>query len=303
MQPLSAKLPPLKSTVAFEAAARHASLTLAAKELGVTREAVSRQIRILEEFLGVKVFTRLHRAIALTPAGEKLQTVVRKSLQDISYTVGQIRRPNAPYKITVSSTIATGSFWLTPRLAKFRAAFPNIEIHVAISDAPRDMLKEEIDIGLRYGDGKWPGLAAQKLFDISSFPVCTPEYLANSPPIETPGDLLDHALVNLDGSLHASEDWRWWLRGHGVKIPKAFKMLGFDSYDNVMQVAKDGQGIALGYSGLVTELVERGALVRPLDAELSNELAVYLVSPKTRELTSQVSEFMQWVLDEAAGTR
>jgi DNA-binding transcriptional LysR family regulator len=302
MQALNTKLPPLKSIVVFEAAARLSSLTLAAKELGVTREAVSRQIRILEEYLGVKVFTRLHRAIDLTSAGEKLQPVVRKSLQDISYVSGQIRRPNAPYKIMVASTIATGSFWLTPRLARFRAAHPNIEIHVAISDAPRDMLKEEIDVGLRYGDGNWPGLSAEKLFDISSFPVCTPAYLKNSARIASPEDLLEHNLVNLDGSVHAAEDWLWWLKGHDVKVPKAFKMLGFDSYDNVMQVAINSQGIALGYSGLVTELVERGTLVRPLDAELSNELAVYLVVPKAQETTPQVKEFMSWILEEATST-
>jgi len=303
MRPLSSKLPPLKNIVAFESAARHLSLTRAAKELGVTREAVSRQIRILEEFLGVKVFTRLHRAIALTPAGQKLQPVVRKSLQDLAYTTGEIRRPNEPYRITVSSTIATASFWLTPRLVKFRAAHQNIEIHVAISDKPRDMDREEIDVGLRYGDGKWPELDTQKLFDVTSFPVCTPEYLRDSAPLDKPEDLLNHNLVNLDGQIHATEDWLWWLKGHGVKIPQAFKMLGFDSYDNVIQVVKDGQGIALGYSGLTAALISQGVLVRPLEVALSNELAVYLVTPRSRELTPQVRKFMDWVLEEAADTQ
>jgi LysR family glycine cleavage system transcriptional activator len=300
MQPLTSKLPPLKSIVAFEASARHLSLTLAAKELGVTREAVSRQIRLLEEYLGVKVFFRLHRAIALTPAGQKLQPVVRKCLQDLAYTTGEIRRPNQPYKITVSSPIATASFWLTPRLSRFRATHPNVEIHVAISDTPRDLIKDEIDIGLQYGDGHWPGLAAQRLFEITSFPICTPEYLANSAPLETPADLLNHNLINLDGQIHAAEDWMWWLKGHDVKVPKTFKMLGFDSYDNVIQVVKDGQGIALGYSSLTAELLEQGKLVRPLDAELSNDLAVYLVIPKSIKPTTQVTEFMGWILQEAA---
>jgi len=303
MRSLSTKLPPLKNIVAFESAARHLSLTRAAKELGVSREAVSRQIRILEEFLGVKVFTRLHRAIALTPAGHKLQPVVTRSLQDLAYTAGEIRRPNEPYRITVSSTIATASFWLTPRLANFRAAHQNIEIHVVVSDKPRDLIKEEIDVGLRYGDGKWPGLNSEKLFDITSYPVCSPEYMQNSTPIESPEDFLDHNLVNLDGEIHVAENWMWWLKGHGVKIPKTFKTLGFDNYDNVVQVAKDGQGIALGFSGLISPLVEQGKLIRPLDAELSNNLAVHLVTPKSREITPQVRYFMNWVLEEAANTR
>ena len=300
MQPLSSRLPPLKSVVVFEAAARHFSLTRAAEELGVSREAVSRQIRILEEHLGVKVFTRQHRAIALTPTGHKLRTVVRTSLQDLAYTTGSIRRPNQAFRITVSATIAIASFWLTPRLARFRAAHRSIEIHVAISDTPRDLIKNEIDVGLRYGDGHWPALKAFRLFEVTSFPVCTPEYLANSDLIETPADLLNHNLVNLDGAVHASEDWSWWLNGHGVKIPKAFKMLGFDSYDNVIQVVRDGQGIALGFSGLITDLVNQGELVRPLDTELSNDLAVYLVIPSSAPPTPQVREFMDWIFEEAA---
>ncbi len=301
MQPLTSKLPPLKSIVAFEASARHLSLTLAAKELGVTREAVSRQIRLLEEYLGVKVFSRLHRAIALTPAGQKFQPVVGKCLQDLARTTGEIRRPNQPFKITVSTTIAIGSFWLTPRLARFRASHPNVEIHVAISDTPRDLIKDEIDIGLQYGDGHWPGLEAHRLFEITSFPICTPGYLANSAPLETPADLLNHSLINLDGRIHAAEDWMWWLKGHDVKVPKTFKMLGFDSYDNVIQVVKDSQGVALGFSSLTAELLEQGRLVRPLDAELSNELAVYLVIPKAIKPTSQVTEFTGWILQESAG--
>lgn len=299
MRSLNSRLPPLKSIIAFEAATRHLSLTLAAKELGVSREAVSRQIRILEEFLGVKVFSRLHRAIELTPTGRKFQPVVRKSLQDLAYVTGEIRRPSQPFKITVSTTIAIASFWLTPRLVRFRATYPSIEIHVVISDTPRDLIKDEIDVGLRYGDGNWPALTAHKLFEVSSFPVCTPEYLANSTPINTPADLLNHNLVNLDGRTHVAENWLWWLKGHNVKVPKSFKMLGFDSYDNVIQVVRDDQGIALGFSGLTTDLVDQGVLVRPLDTELSNDLAVYLVLPNTTSPTAQVSEFIGWILEEA----
>ena len=172
-----------------------------------------------------------------------------------------------------------------------------------ISDKPRDFVKDEIDIGLQYGDGDWPGLIAHRLFEITSFPVCTPDYLANSPPLETPADLVNHNLINLDGKIHAAEDWLWWLEGHDVTLPRSFKMLGFDSYDNVIQVVKDSQGIALGYSSLTAKLLELGELVRPLDAELSNELAVYLVIPDSVKPTPQVTEFMDWILEESANDR
>lgn len=303
MQSIGSKLPPLKCLVAFEASARHLSFTRAAKELGISREAVSRQIRVLEEHLGVKLFDRVHRAVALTQSGRKFQSVVQSSLENIAYITGAIRRPSRSFRITVSSTIAIASFWLTPRLAKFGSKHPNVEIHVAISDMPKDLMADGIDVGFRYGDGDWRGLTALRLFGVDSFPVCSPEYLDSAPPLNKPADLLQHNLVNLDGASHVSEDWWWWLKGQGVDVPKSLKTLGFDSYDNVMQVALDGQGVALGFSGYATTLLEKGQLVRPMESELSRGLAVYLVVPSGTKPAPRVQNFIDWVLDEAAEER
>lgn len=300
MQSLVSKLPPLRSLVAFEAAARHLSLTLAARELGISREAVSRQIRVLETHLGVKLFDRLHRAVALTPSGKNFQSVVRESLENIAYVTSAVRRPSRPFKITVSSTIAIASFWLTPRLARFRSRYPNVELHVAVSDSPKDLLADGIDIGLRYGDGNWRGLKAVRLFDINSFPVCSPKYLKDAAALKDPRDLLKHNLINLDGTAHASEDWWWWLKGNGVSVPKAFKTLGFDSYDNVIRAAVDGQGVALGFDRLVADLIAQGRLLRPIKAELSKGLAIYLVVPSAIKPAPRIQDFIDWVLEEAA---
>jgi LysR family glycine cleavage system transcriptional activator len=300
MQNLGSRLPPLKSLVAFEASARHLSLTRAARELGISREAVSRHIRVLEEHLGIKLFDRLHRAVALTSAGKKFQSVVQESLENIAYITGAIRRPSRPFKITVSATIAIASFWLTPRLAQFRAKHPNVEIHVAVSDAPKNLIADGIDVGLRYGDGNWKGLQAFHLFDVDSFPVCSPDYLENAEPLAAPVDLLSHNLINLDGAAHASEDWWWWLKGHDVAVPRSFKTLGFDSYDNVIGAALDGQGVALGFSGLITKQLSQGQLVRPIEEELSKGLAVYLVKPSGIKSAPRVQGFIDWILEEAA---
>ena len=300
MQSLNSKLPPLKSLVAFEAVARHLSVTRAGEELRISREAVSRQIRVLEEHLGVKLFNRLHRAVALTPPGQQFQEVVRESLENIAYVAGAVSRPGRPYKITVSATVAITSFWLTPRLANFRSRQPNVEIHVAISDRLPNMIVEEIDVGLRYGDGKWPGLNATKLFDIQSFPVCSPAYLKKSTAIAQASDLLQHSLINLDGMTHATEDWLWWLRENDVNVPRSFKMLGFDSYDNVIQLALDGQGIALGFSGLVNAMLADGRLVRPLDLVLTRNHSVYVVTPSFRTMSPQITAFVDWIIEEAS---
>ena len=300
MQSLGSKLPPLKSVVAFEAAARHLSMTGAAAELGISREAVSRQIRVLENHLGIKLFDRLHRAVVLTPAGTKFQSVVQESLENIAYVTGAVRRPSRPFNITVSATIAIASFWLTPRLPQFREKHPNVEFHVAVSDTPRNLIADGIDVGLRYGDGNWKGLKSHRLFEVVSYPVCAPDYLGNAAPLAAPPDLLNHNLINLDGEQHASEDWWWWLNGHGVSVPRSFRTLGFDSYDNVIRAALDGQGVALGFSGLITRLVEEGRLVRPIDEELSSGLAVYLVNPGGTKQARRVQGFIDWILEEAA---
>ncbi|MCZ6604610.1 MAG: LysR substrate-binding domain-containing protein, partial [Alphaproteobacteria bacterium] len=292
-------LPPLNSLVAFEAAARHLSFTRAGEELLVSREAVSRQIRILEDYLGVKLFARLHRALALTEAGEALRSDVRQGLETIAQSVGAVRRTGARPKVTITATIALASFWLTPRLSRFRAAHPGTEIRVVVSDAPVDLAATGIDVGLRYGDGDWPGLTATRLFDIESFPVAAPGYLADHPSIAAPADLAGHTLLNLDGTSHAVEDWDWWLAGAGAPPPAAGDMLGFDSYANVIQAAVDGQGLALGFSGIIDGLLAAGDLIRPLETALSRGHAVYLVVPKTAPPTPNVKAFRDWVLAEA----
>lgn len=300
MQHLGSKLPPLKCLVAFEASARHLSLTLAAQELGISREAVSRQIRVLEEHLGIKLFDRLHRAVALTSSGRKFQSVVQESLENIAYVSGAIQRPRRSFQITVSATIALASFWLTPRLAQFRAKHPDVEIHVAVSDTPRNLVTDGIDVGLRYGNGNWKGLQTFHLFDVVSFPVCSPGYLEDAAPLATPSDLLSHTLINLDGDTHASEDWWWWLKENGVTVPRTFKTLGFDSYDNVIRAALDGQGVALGFSSLLTNFIAQGRLARPIEAALSSGMGVYLVRPSGIKPVPKVQRFIDWVREEAA---
>ena len=300
MHGLASKLPPLKSLVAFEAVARHLSLTRAGEELRISREAVSRHIRVLESYLDVKLFDRLHRAVALTPPGKKLQAVVEDSLENIASVAGTVSEREEAHKITVTSTIALASFWLTPRLARYRENHPDTEIHVVISDEPGDFSGNNIDVGLRYGNGKWPGVDAIHLFDVQSFPVCSATYLEKSDPLNEPADLLNHTLVNLDGMSHANEDWWWWLNKHDVLVPDSFRILGLNSYDNVVQLAVQGDGVALGFSGLVSELLADGRLVRPLGSLENSIRAVYVVLPNSSSPSPEVREFIDWIIVEAA---
>lgn len=298
MHNLRSRLPPMNSLAVFEAVARHLSLTRAGEELFISREAVSRQIRGLEEYLGVKLLTRLHRAVALTDAGKTFLPVVRASLEGVASASEELRRKNLRQKVTVSSTIAISTLWLTPRLADFQTAHPHIDIAVAVSDEPADMASEEIDLGLRYGDGNWPAHQATKLFEIESFPVCSPDYLERSPPLTIPEDLTQHSLVNLSGRYHDLENWRWWLDCHGVSSAPA-RTLSFDSYANVLQMALDGQAIALGFSPLVDTLLEEERLVRPMQESLSTSYSVYLVRPNAIKPSQEAQQFIEWVFEQA----
>ena len=208
--------------------------------------------------------------------------------------------PAESHKITVAATIAISSFLLTPRLSRYRAKYPSNEIHVVISDEPNDLFADEVDIVLRYGDGNWPGFESTHLFDVQSFPVCTPEYLESAPALQRPADLVNHTLVNLDGVSHASEDWWWWLDEHDVRVPESLNLLGFNSYDNVIRLAMQGEGVALGFSGLVDDYVDDGRLVRPLGSIENQIKAVYVVLPAATSASPRVQKFIDWIIEETS---
>ena len=299
MRNLRFKLPPLNSLVIFEAAARYLSFTLAGEELRISREAVSRQIRSLESFVDQKLFVRLHRALELTDAGIKLQATVSDSLNAVAGTVTELKDQEASGSVVVSASVAIASFWLTPRLPRFRKAYPDTSIHMKVMDDPGNMRHDGINIGLRYGDGTWPGLSATRLFDVDSTPVCSAGYLDNTPALSTPADLCRHTLLNLDGPSHASEGWGWWLKAFDAPSPASSQVIGFDNYANVIQTAMNGQGVALGFTGLIDELLEDGQLIAPMKERLGRSMGVYVVVPEDVTLSTSTRQFHDWLLDEA----
>ena len=299
MQRLRSRLPPVNAVITFEAAARYLSFTKAATELGVTREAVSRQIRRLERHLGVALFIRHHRTIKLSSAGREFSAAVHPALEAIAHSAGAIVKTQA-HRVTVTATVAIASYWLTPRLPRFRRRYPRTEIRVVVSDSPPDLRQQGIDLGLRYGDGVWPELDGFRLFGVRSFPVCACRYAKNS--IKTPNDLVGHTLLNLDGVWHRREDWLWWLQEAGIDNAKLsdLDIVGFDNYANVIQAAIDGQGIALGFSGVIDDLLESGCLVRAIPKDLDPGHAVYLVKPHGFNLSATAKDFYDWIIMEAA---
>ncbi len=280
----------------FEAAARHLSFTRASEELLVSREAVSRSVGSLETHLGVRLFVRRHRSIELTAAGRVLKAGVSDGLTTIVKSVERTRPGARRRHVIVWATVALAHFWLTPRLPRFRDRHHDIELHVRASDAQLDMAVENIAVALRYGTGTWPGLRSKHLFDTETFPVCAPRYLESARAIHTPADLLRHTLLNLDGDPHADEDWTWWLSASGVKHSRQPVTIGFDSYADVIQAALAGQGIALGFSHVVDDLIAQGQLVRPLPDILRKGYGVYAVVAVDGTLSAEARTFLDWLV-------
>ena len=299
MPSLRSTLPPANSLVTFEAAARHLNFTRAAAELNVTQAAVSRQIQVLEEHLGIAMFNRLPGGLQLTQAGQRLHNAVTMGLEHIANTAAEIRRVRRPGELTVSSSVTFANYWLISRLAKFRAAHPGIELRLVASAPIRDLAVAGIDLAIRYGSGDWPGVEAVHLLDNEVFPVCAPSYMAGREPLQEPADLLNETLLHLVEYDRNWVSWETWLRALGVEGEPGGPGHHYDNYLVLIQAVLDGQGIALGGGRLAEDFLARHALIRPIDATLRSERAFYLLIPTEVPLSKAASLFRDWILEEA----
>lgn len=298
MTRLRAKLPSLSGLVIFEAAGRHLSFTRAAGEMSITQAAVSRQIRSLEQRLGGALFQRGGRTVQLTPEGRRLHHAVTMGLEHIARAVSEIQAARTETAVTVATTLAFASFWLMPRIPRFRAAHPGIDLRVVAADRLLDPAGENVDVIIRYGSVPLPGYRPTYLLDEEIFPVCSPEYRQQRPAPATPADLVHEVLLHLDEDDPHWINWHAWLERMGVHAPAPRRGLRVNNYPMLIQAALDGQGIALGWRHLVDDLVARGALVQPIDATLRTEQAFYLFTPAEAELSAETATFRDWVLGE-----
>lgn len=303
MKNLRTKLPPVSSLVTFEAAARLANFTRAASELGVTQAAVSKQIHSLEEFLGIKLFARANRGIAVTPQGRRLLHAVVSGLDHIATIVDELRRPTGPAQVSITTTIALASVWLMPRVAAFRAIHPEIDLRIIAADPIMDLAAEGIDLGIRYGMGQWPGITAQPLFHIDLFPVCSPSYLERHPRPRNPHDLLSATLLHIDEPNSQDADWAVWFAAMGMVTPPFTGGLHFNNYPLLIQAALNGQGIGLGWGHIVDDLIKSGALVRPIDSMRRLKPAFYLAVPTDIPVRESAQIFHDWLLADTAPLR
>jgi LysR family transcriptional regulator, glycine cleavage system transcriptional activator len=295
------RLPPLDQLHTFEAVARHRSFTLAAGELFLTQSAVSRQIKALEDALGLRLFRRLHRAIEITAEGQRLFETVSRGLDEIGACLAALGASARAPQITVCASVAFAWFWLMPRLERFGALQPDIDLRVLATDQTVLPGAGEVDVAILFGSGQWDGLEARLLFGERVTPVCSPAYLRDHPELRRPQDLLDQTLLHLEYGKPSfgGVDWRTWLLRQGVNGQPVRRGLRFNSYPMVLQAAEAGHGVALGWSYVTDPLIAEGRLVCPVDRAVETRDGYYLCTSSQAERTQGIRAFLDWIVAEA----
>jgi LysR family glycine cleavage system transcriptional activator len=291
---MTARLPSLNGLRAFEAAARHLSFTQAAAELNVTQTAISHQIRRLEEELGIRLFVRQNRALALTPQAKDYLPGVRAAFNDLRLATDRLLRKDE-HVLTVSTLASLAAKWLLPRLSAFQETHPGIDVRITTSTALVDFKSGDVDAAIRYGRGDWPGLHADWLMADQLFPVCSPALLTGKHPLRCPEDLRDHVLLHTSNA--NSDDWRLWLTAAGLPANISRQPgLTFDLILMTVQAAIDGFGVAMGRTSYVEADIAKGRLVVPFKITLPANAGFYLVCPEATADTPKLVAFRQWLV-------
>lgn len=298
MQNLRRNLPPLSSLLPFEAASRHASITKAANELGLTQAAISKQIKALEDDLGITLFERRNRAVYLTDAGREFGMLVSEALGEIAQKADHLRQSNASNELVLRSQLCEGLYWLMPRLSRFYQEHPDISVRVTVSQNPLANAEERFDLALQT-TGRDIG-SAQLVFTASDavFPVCSPDYLDKIGPHVSIDHLLEYRLLHHQVYPQDWIDWDTWLKRVGQRVKVGRKGVLYDSYPLMIEATVAGLGIGLGWSRTVENHLANGTLVRPFDQELSFADGLSIYKPKTGDLAPDVRKLINWLRTE-----
>jgi LysR family glycine cleavage system transcriptional activator len=290
---MSIRLPSLPALRVFEAAGRHLSFTTAGQELNVTQAAVSHQIRVLEEQLGCPLFYRSTRRLTLTAAGRRLLPAVTAAFDGLGRALSEIRRDEGVLAIT--TTRSFGARWLAPRLGRFAERYPDIDVTIRHTNASLDLAEGGLDLGIRWGRGRWPGLEAELIGATAVVPVAAPDYIERL-------DLRQRADVAKATLLHdeTREDWTEWLLTADLDPSLAQRGLVFDDGNAVIQAALAGQGLALMPRSLVAGDIEARRLVALWDLSLDEGYGYYLVYLPGALRLPKVAAFRAFMREEMA---
>lgn len=284
----------------FEAAARHLSFTLAGQELALSQSAVSRQIQQLEASLQAPLFERRHRALALTDAGRVMQRAVNDSLERLRDAAARVHAASQARQVAITCTPGFASFWLIPRLSRFTASHPHVDVRVSATLDVVDLERSDLDLAVRFvpssvGEGPL-------LFEEEVLPVCSPRLLRDRrKPLKTPADLERHTLltVELDGA-PPTVDWEPWLQLMGLQTVRPASTVRFTRYSEAVEAAVAGQGIVIGRLPLLGDLVRSGRLVAPFRSRAASRRGYFVTVAPHGARNADAQDFIRWVVAEAA---
>ena len=295
MNRLRSQLPPLNALVIFEAAGRLASFTQAARELNMTQAAVSYGIKQLEDFLGFGLFRREHQRVRLNEAGQRYHQDVTLALEHLRRSTEALGQRRSGKYVTLSCSTAFASWWMLPRLARFRQDNPGIDLRLQTTDKDLDLAAENVSLGIRRGNGRYPGCDAVEMVGEIIMPICSPAYLARMGKVASLADLKRQRLIHLDEPFRSRPGWDDYFRAAGDKSGCPDAGLHMNDYALVIGAALEGQGVALGWRHQTDHLVARGLLTHPWAWSWVTGLAFHIVSPHGVELLPEVIAVRDWL--------
>jgi LysR family glycine cleavage system transcriptional activator len=299
-------LPGTRALRTLVSAGRHLNFTRAADELGLTPAAVSYQIKEIEDQVGAKLFVRSSRSIHMTAEGEVLFEAASDALEIVNRAAARIKRMSrsttTQLKVTVDPHFATK--WLMRRVESFRQNHPEIELRFEVSYVVKEFDIDDIDVAIRYGGGKYPGLTANRLFENVIVPVCSPRLLKSGRPLNEARDLMQHTLAHIEWSRQGVTwpNWQMWMAAAGIHDYDDSRTVVFGTSSDAVEAALAGEAVALADFAMVANDLSEGRLVRPfaLSIKAPAEFAYFLVYPNASATDPRIVAFRDWLLDEAA---
>ena len=294
-------MPSLDLLQGFEAAARHLSFTKAGEELFLTQSAVSRQIKELEDQLGVALFHRRHRALALTDAGQQFYAAAAQVLTTMRTATSRLKAQTGRQPLSVTTTHSFAALWLIPRLAGFTRTHPGVDVRITADTRVQDLDRDGLDLAIRHGPASLAGPNAVRLFGERVFPVCSPKLLKKNP-LREPADLKNHCLLQYDDPdvRHPWLHWKTWLEVAGIPDLRPAGTLSFSGFEQIIPAAVAGHGVALGRSPLVKDLLTTKELVAPFKTSADPARAYFAITAKSAAGRPEVAGFVEWLKEEAA---
>jgi len=294
-------MPSLDLLQGFEAAARHLSFTKAGAELFLTQSAVSRQIKELEDQLGVALFHRRHRALVLTEAGQQLYAAAAQVLTTMRNATSRLKATSGREPLSVTTTHSFAAMWLIPRLAGFTRTHPGVDVRITADTRVQDLERDGLDLAIRHGPALLAGPNAVRLFGERVFPVCSPGLLKKKP-LREPADLKNHTLLQYDDpdARHPWLHWKTWLEVARVADLRPAGTLTFSGYEQIIPAAVAGHGVALGRTPLVKDLLADKKLVAPFTSSADPARAYFVITSQASASRPEVAGFVAWLKGEAA---